>query len=126
MRGGGKVAVGGAFPISIDGEDHEQAAQSQAVEDEMERWRQQLRLTDELVGIGIDRLDYTKGIPERLRALDLFLEQHAEYRQRLIFVQIGVPTRSHVPQYKRLDDHVDDLVQEVNWRWGAETWPQIG
>src|SRR5260370_12834715 len=109
MRGGGKVAVGGAFPISIDGEDHEQAAQSQAVEDEMERWRQQLRLTDELVGIGIDRLDYTKGIPERLRALDLFLEQHPEYRQRLIFVQIGVPMPSPFPISKLLQDVGDDV-----------------
>jgi alpha,alpha-trehalose-phosphate synthase [UDP-forming] len=122
---GGKVTVVRPFPISIDAEDHEQTARSQAVEDEMDRWRQQLRLTDELVGIGIDRLDYTKGIPERLRAFDLFLEQHAEYRQRLIFVQIGVPSRSHVPEYKRLDDEVDDLVDEINWRWGTETWRPI-
>jgi alpha,alpha-trehalose-phosphate synthase [UDP-forming] len=122
---GGKVTLVRPFPISIDAEDHEQTARSEAVEDEMERWRAQLRLTDELVGIGIDRLDYTKGIPERLRALDLFLEQHAEYRQRLIFVQIGVPSRSHVPEYKRLDDEVDDLVDEINWRWGTETWRPI-
>lgn len=122
---GGKVTVVRPFPISIDAEYHEQTAQSQDVEDEMDRWRAQLRLTDEFVGIGIDRLDYTKGIPERLRALDLFLEQHAEYRQRLIFVQIGVPTRSHVPEYKRLDDEVDDLVEEINWRWGTETWRPI-
>jgi alpha,alpha-trehalose-phosphate synthase [UDP-forming] len=121
----GKVTVVRPFPISIDAEYHEQTAQSQAVEDEMDRWRAQLRLTDEFVGIGIDRLDYTKGIPERLRALDLFLEQHAEYRQRLIFVQIGVPSRSHVPEYKRLDDEVDDLVDEINWRWGTETWRPI-
>ena len=122
---GGKVTVVRPFPISIDAEEHEQTAHSQAVEDEMDRWRAQLRLTDEFVGIGIDRLDYTKGIPERLRALDLFLEQHAEYRQRLIFVQIGVPSRSHVPEYKRLDDEVDDLVDEINWRWGTETWRPI-
>jgi trehalose 6-phosphate synthase len=121
----GKVTVVRPFPISIDAAAHEQLAQSAAVEQDMERWRQQLRLTDERVGIGIDRLDYTKGIPERLRALDLFFEQHADFRQRLIFVQIGVPTRSHVPEYKALDDEVDDLVEAINWRWGTETWRPI-
>src|SRR5258708_7685193 len=122
---GGKVTVVRPFPISIDAEEHEQTAQSQAVEDEMDRWRAQLRLTDEFVGIGIDRLDYTKGIPERLRALDLFLEQHAEYRQPLIFVPIRRPSPSRVPEYKRLDDEVDNLVDEINWRWGTETWRPI-
>ena len=122
----GKVTVVRPFPISIDAAAHEEVAQSVAVEQQMERWRQQLRLTDEKVGIGIDRLDYTKGIPERLRALDLFLEQHPEARQPLwIFVQIGVPTRSHVPQYKALDDEVDDLVEAINWRWGTESWRPI-
>ena len=43
----------------------------------------------------------------------------------MIFVQIGVPSRSHVPQYKRLDAEVDDLVDAINWRWGTETWRPI-
>jgi trehalose-6-phosphate synthase len=121
----GKVTVVRPFPISIDTAGHEQAARSAAVTNEMERWRQQLRLTDEVVGIGIDRLDYTKGIPERLRALDLFLEQHPEYRHRLRFIQIGVPTRTHISQYKLLDDEVDHLVDEINWRWGTESWRPV-
>ncbi len=91
----------------------------------MARWRQQLRLSDELIGIGIDRLDYTKGIPDRLRALDLFLEQYPEFRHRLRFVQIGVPTRSHVPQYRLLEEEVDRLVEEINWRWGTASWQPI-
>jgi len=45
----------------------------------MERWRNLLRVEDEIVGIGIDRLDYTKGIPERLRAIDRFLEKHPSF-----------------------------------------------
>jgi trehalose 6-phosphate synthase len=122
---GGKVTLVRPFPISIDVEAHEETARSEAVEEEMERWRQQLRLTDEKIGIGIDRLDYTKGIPERLRALDLFLERNPDYRQRLVFVQIGVPTRTHVPQYKALDDEVDGLVEQINWRWGTESWRPI-
>jgi trehalose-6-phosphate synthase len=122
---GGKVTVVRPFPISIDFEAHERTARSKAVDDEMEHWRQTLRLTDEVVGIGIDRLDYTKGIPERLRALDLFLETRPEFRERLVFVQIGVPTRTHVPEYKRLDDEVDQLVDQINWRWSTDTWRPI-
>ena len=118
---GGKATMVRPFPISIDADEHCRIAQSAAVEEEMDRWRQQLRLTDEKIGLGIDRLDYTKGIPERLRGLDLFLERHPEYRQRLVFVQVGVPTRTHVTPYKALAEEVDGLVEAINWRWGTES-----
>jgi trehalose 6-phosphate synthase len=121
----GRVTVVRPFPISIDAQEHEQTARSAAVAGEIERWRQQLRLTDEVLGIGIDRLDYTKGIPERLRAIDLFLEQHPEYRRRLRFVQLGVPTRTQVAQYRLLDEEVDRLVEEINRRWATESWRPI-
>ena len=122
---GGKVTVVRAFPISIDVEEHEALAGSSTVTTEMDRWRQQLGLGEEILGLGIDRIDYTKGIPERLRALDLFLEKHPEYRQRLVFIQIGVPSRSHVPQYRVLDDLLDSLVEEINWKWGTDSWRPI-
>jgi len=123
---GGKVTVVRPFPISIDFEDHETLACSQAVEADMERWRQQLGLTgDEIIGCGIDRIDYTKGIPERLRALDLFLEKYPAYRERLVFVQVGVSNRMHVRQYKMLDDEVDSLVEEINWKWSTDSWRPI-
>ena len=121
----GKVTVVRPFPISIDAAEHDRTARGPAVANAMDRWRQQLRLQGEVVGIGIDRLDYTKGIPERLRALDLFLEQHPEYRRRLRFVQIGVPTRTNIAQYQQLDSEVDRLVAEINRRWGTETWQPI-
>ena len=123
---GGKVTVVRAFPISIDVEDHEAMATSPAVAEEMDRWRQQLGLGEEVVlGLGIDRIDYTKGIPERLRALDHFLEKYPEYRQQVVFLQIGVPSRLHVPQYKVLDGVIDDLVEEINWKWGTDSWRPI-
>jgi alpha,alpha-trehalose-phosphate synthase [UDP-forming] len=121
----GKVTVVRPFPISIDFEAHEVTAASAPVLLDIQRWRQQLGLTDELVGIGIDRIDYTKGIPERLRALDLLLEKYPAYRRRLVFVQIGVPSRTHVPQYKVLDDEIDGLVERINWRWSNDSWRPI-
>jgi alpha,alpha-trehalose-phosphate synthase [UDP-forming] len=122
---GGKVTVVRPFPISIDAEAHAATAKSPAVEKEMARWRQQLGLGEEMLGIGIDRLDYTKGVPERLRALDLFLERYPQYRERFVFVQIGVPTRTHVPQYKLVDTEVDSLVEQINWRWSTDSWRPI-
>jgi trehalose 6-phosphate synthase len=122
---GGKVSMVRPFPISIDADEHARIAKSPAVEREMERWRQQLQLTDEKVGLGIDRLDYTKGIPERLRGLDLFFEQHPEYVEKLVFIQVGVPTRTHVTPYKALAEEVDALVEEINWRWGTDHWRPI-
>jgi trehalose 6-phosphate synthase len=122
---GGKVTVVRPFPISIDFEEHGASARSQAVEHEIDRWRQQLRLADEWVGIGIDRIDYTKGIPERLRALNRLLEKYPEYRERLVFVQIGVPSRMHVRQYKLVADEIDGLVEELNWKWSTDSWRPI-
>src|ERR1035437_9141769 len=87
----------------------------------MDPWRTQLGLRgDEIIGIGIDRIDYTKGISERLRAIDRFLRQHPEYARRFVFVQIGVPSRTRIPEYQLLDDEIDRLVRQVNrngsWR----------
>jgi alpha,alpha-trehalose-phosphate synthase [UDP-forming] len=124
---GGKTTTVLPFPISIDFEAHERLARVDAVDRQMQRWRQQLNLGDgdSVLGIGIDRIDYTKGLPERLRAVDLFLEQNPAYRERFQFVQIGVPTRIHVKQYKMLDAEVDALIDEINWRWSTETWRPI-
>ena len=94
-------------------------------DEKMEHWRQQLGLSHELVGIGIDRVDYTKGIPERLRALERLLENYPQYREKLLFVQIGVPSRMHTSQYQTLDIELDQLVEEINWRWGTDNWQPI-
>ena len=122
---GGKVTVVRPFPIGIDAQAHEATAGSDAVTKEMERWRQQLDLGDAALGIGIDRIDYTKGIPERLHALDRLLEMRPDYRERLVFVQIGVPSRTHVKPYKMIDDEIDELVEEINWKWSTDSWRPI-
>jgi trehalose 6-phosphate synthase len=122
---GGKVTVIRPFPISIDYDRHETTARSQKVDCFMDGWRVKLDLQDHIVGIGIDRIDYTKGIPNRLKALDRFLDKYPAYRKKLVFVQVGVPSRSHVPQYQALDEEIDRLVAEVNWRWSENSWRPI-
>ena len=66
------------------------------VEREIARWRHQFKFEKKVLGLGIERIDYTKGIPERLRAIDRLLETRPEYRGRLIYAQAGVPSRGHI------------------------------
>src|SRR5579863_423432 len=124
----GKTTSVRPFPISIDFEEHDAVARSSATERAMAWWRNTLRLGEVLVGVGIDRLDYTKGICERLRALDRFLATYPRYRERFVFVQIGVPSRTRIPEYKRLELEVVSLVNQINRkyrRWPAGSWRPI-
>jgi trehalose 6-phosphate synthase len=73
----------------------------------------------------VDRVDYTKGIPERLRALDRLLTLHPELRGRFSFLQVGAPSRVHIPAYRQLGEEVAALVQEINWRHGSPTWRPV-
>jgi trehalose-6-phosphate synthase len=114
-----------SFPISIDFTAQEATAKSETADQEMEKWRLALGLRDEFVGIGIDRLDYTKGILERLRALDRFLTRYPKYRKRLVFVEIGVPSRSRIQAYRELEERIEDRVNELNWKWASGSWRPV-
>jgi len=122
---GGRTTSVRPFPISIDYEDHDATARGADVEAAITRWRRRLGRGTHFIGIGVERLDYTKGIPQRLRAIDLLLEQHPEYRGRFTFVQVGAPSRSHISAYQRLDNEVDGLVEEINFRWQERHWRPI-
>jgi trehalose 6-phosphate synthase len=92
----------------------------------MDRWRSRLGMTNNtLLGVGIDRLDYTKGIPDRLRALDRLFETSPEYRGRLLFTQIGVPSRSTLKAYQDIEAEVDALVEKINRRWSTPDWTPV-
>jgi trehalose 6-phosphate synthase len=122
---GGKVTTVRPFPISIDFAAHDALARSPEVDQAVQDWRKALRLGDEVLGAGIERLDYTKGIPDRLRGLNLFFEQHPEWLRKLVFVQIAVPSRSHLPHYREVEAEVDRLVDVINWRWGDPAWRPV-
>ena len=79
----------------------------------------------EILGIGIDRIDYTKGIPERIEAIDRLLEDRPEYIGRLTFVQVGVPSRTAISDYEDLNRQLLLLIDRVNLRWGRGQWRPI-
>ena len=122
---GGHCTLVRPFPIGIDFDEHADLAESDSVGMHMRRWKQELSLRGKLVGIGIDRLDYTKGIPERLRFLDRLLDRHPGYRGKLVFVQIAVPSRSTLPAYQQIEREVDALAAQINLRWGTASWRPV-
>ncbi len=113
------------FPISVDFEAISRGAQSDPCLERMESLRRELHLADKVMLIGIDRLDYTKGIPDRLRAVDLLLEQRPEYIGKLVFVQAGSPSRQRIPAYKRLMREVETLTSDINRRYRTDDWSPI-
>jgi trehalose 6-phosphate synthase len=75
--------------------------------------------------LGVDRLDYTKGIAERLMALEQLLEEHPEYRERLTMVQIAAPSRTRIPSYAELRTRVKEMVERINWHYQTAHWKPI-
>jgi trehalose-6-phosphate synthase len=124
-RGGNHTCVR-PFPISIDFEKHVRDASSPEVDRQMGLWRTELKLNSEsILGIGIDRADYTKGIPERLWAVDRFLEDNPQFRGKLTFVQVAVPTRTHIDEYQRLGYELAKITETINARWASGDWRPI-
>ena len=70
------------------------------------------------VMIGVDRLDYIKGVPQKLRAFEMFLEDHPEYAGRVVLIQIAIPTRGEVEEYQNLRLLVNELVGRINGKFG--------
>jgi trehalose 6-phosphate synthase len=82
-------------------------------------------LPDALLGVGVDRLDYTKGIEERLTAVDALLSRHPEFRGRFVFVQLAAPSRTKIARYRELNERVEALTREINEKWGNGTYRPI-
>ncbi|MFO0726007.1 MAG: trehalose-6-phosphate synthase [Myxococcota bacterium] len=113
------------YPISIEWPVH-WLAQVPSVDEARASVRRELGLRpDALLGLGVDRLDYTKGIEERLAAVDELLERYPQYRGRFSFVQIAAPSRTKIQRYQELNDRVEALTASINARWGVGDYRPI-
>ena len=110
----------GHFPIGIDFDSFENGASADAVAKKSEELR--VTFPDCQLILGSDRLDYSKGIPERLRAFRTALERHPELRGRVVMIQIVVPSRVQIPRYHEFKDRIDRLVGDINGRFSTSTW----
>lgn len=111
------------FPIGVDcgifGDRHDSDAVRQ------EKLRKDFCLDGRRIIVGVDRIDYTKGIEERMRAFDRLLEKYPEYRGRVTFVQVGSPSRTHIKRYHDLMSEVDEVVEKINWKYSEGDWKPI-
>jgi trehalose 6-phosphate synthase len=111
------------FPISIDMEGISQNGHARS---DVPAFRRSLGLRDEwAIAVGVDRMDYTKGIPERLRAVDRFLERYPVWRERFVFLQLGAPSRTEIPEYRDLNAEIDQIVNQINAKYGVPGWEPI-
>ena len=110
----------GRFPIGIDFESFEKCA----VSEEVARRARALRAAFPgcQLMLGVDRLDYSKGIPERLRAFRDALDRYEELRGRVVLIQNVVPSRVEIPRYHEFKDRIDRLVGDINGRFSTDTW----
>jgi len=75
--------------------------------------------------VGVDRIDYTKGILERFRAIQRFLEKYPEYQGKLTFVELGAPSRTHIKRYHDLMGELEETVDRINWPLQTKNWKPI-
>ena len=115
-----------SIPISIDFDSIDAEARTPEVEAEMLRLSRQLGLNrGRILGLGIDRQDYIKGIPHRLRAVERLLEQWPQYHGRLVFLQAGSTSRSEIGAFRQHDKDIEDTVNRINERFGSADWQPI-
>lgn len=112
-----------AFPIGIDPERFTAALDAPAVQGHVAKLLH--RYAGRKVMLGVDRLDVIKGIPQKLLAFEKFLQEHPEWRDRVLLVQIAVPSRTDVPEYQRLRSMVHEIVGRINGAFGTLTYVPI-
>lgn len=119
---GGEVRIG-SFPIGIDYKAIDSRARELDVKEGAERLRG--RLGARLMILGVDRLDYTKGIPEKLEAYRRALQKYPELREETVLVQIAVPSRQEAQGYREFTAEIEQLVSEINGQFARPGWEPI-
>lgn len=112
----GKVVTIGTFPIGIDPEKFGEGLKKPKVVERiavLEKKFQGVKLI-----VGVDRLDYIKGVPQKLHALEVFLTEHPEWQGKVVLVQVAVPSRQDVEEYQNLRAVVNELVGRINGKFG--------
>src|SRR6266704_1465449 len=113
------------YPISVAFPENSHPFESRNAGEERAALCAEMRVEASLLGVGVDRVDYTKGILERFRALERFFELNPAYQQRLTFAQIGAPSRTDIERYKNFLDEVGAEAERINARFQTSRWKPI-
>lgn len=113
----GRYAHVGTFPIGIDPTQFTDNLAKDSVIARIEQLK--TRFQGVKVIVGVDRLDYIKGVPQKLHGLEVFLDEHPEWIGKVVLVQVAVPSRQDVEEYQNLRAAVNELVGRINGRFGT-------
>jgi alpha,alpha-trehalose-phosphate synthase [UDP-forming] len=113
------------FPISVEFLETTEVPAKSMVEGERSALLAELGIEASFLGVGVDRVDYTKGILERFQAVEAFLESHPRYQEKFTFIQIGAPTRSHIQRYADFQKEVETEAIRINERFQRGRWKPI-
>lgn len=112
-----------SFPISVDINVNSGVAHDE--KEQIDKIRKEYDLNGKIVALGVDRIDYTKGLAERMMAVDRFLEKYPAYRGKFVFIQLGAPSRTHIKRYHDLMGELDELAEKINWKYMESDWRPI-
>ncbi|HET6436822.1 MAG TPA: trehalose-6-phosphate synthase, partial [Anaeromyxobacter sp.] len=122
---GGEETLVRAYPISVDWPSRWAGAAPPVPECRAELFRELGLPAETLLGVGVDRLDYTKGIEERFLAVERLLARFPQFQGRFSFVQLAAPTRSRIPRYQQIERSVEELAVRINGRFGTGAYRPI-
>lgn len=121
-----------SFPMGIDYDKFYNAALEHVNQDDDQKSELRKRLDDHIQSdtntkliLSIDRMDYTKGIPNRIRAFEYFLNKYPQFKEQVRLIMLAVPSRSDVPQYQKLKRDTDELVGRINGQFATVSWTPI-
>jgi len=113
------------YPISVAFPDGKPKQEWRSAGEERAKLCEELNIEGSLLGVGVDRVDYTKGILERFRGIERFIEMNPAYHRRFSFVQIGAPSRTDIPRYQQFLDEVTAEADRINARFQSGKWKPI-
>lgn len=120
---GNRIVNVDVFPMGIDYEKYNSASEDKTVRNQRRKFNQRLKPLK--IILSVDRLDYTKGIPNRLKAYDKFLEKYPKWKEKVALVLIAAPSRTHVDTYVELKRELDELVSQINSKHGTIGWMPV-
>jgi trehalose 6-phosphate synthase len=113
------------FPISVEFTEPDAGPQQRDLSEERRELLKELGVEATYIGVGVDRVDYTKGIIERFQAVESFLERYPSYQGKFSFVQLGAPTRTHIKRYADFQAEVEAEADRINARFKRGRWSPI-
>jgi trehalose 6-phosphate synthase len=109
----------------VEGWSERGVPEGDALREQVAALRDRHKLGQGPICLGVERIDYTKGLAERFRAVARFMEKNPQYRERVTFVVLGAPSRTHIRRYRELISELEALADEINWRFRTDNWKPL-